>query len=396
MTQDPNLVLMSAVLSMNAYDEDQNYALKQIYNAINGKNIGNALIVGVPDYNQNTLFGAVEYSWNGQSIIAYRGTVSASFATVWTEAENGYGVGAGSPSGPQALEAINFYRQAVASSNSSPFGSNIVVTGHSLGGGLAGFVGALYGLNGVLFDNMPFEAAAQQAYSLSTQGEFIPNGVDGGGTYTGADIYANEFYGTAAPQSNNIANLSGYAVKGELLQPLRIAQSTPVQQLDSHSSGESATQYHSMALLVTLLWAQQNNKTSWAPIGTSLFNSFFNASEGAQITTALGEGDDASVLLESIAYTATPGGSPFGSTAISSLFHDADILGNLADSGAFTGLLAPTGQWVSARRTKLRRTPLSRSSCNMRAIKPGRRMPRVGATEARMAMGYSPRRVRRV
>ena len=45
MTQDPNLTLMSAILSMNVYDEDIIYADPQIFKAIDGKNIGNAFII---------------------------------------------------------------------------------------------------------------------------------------------------------------------------------------------------------------------------------------------------------------------------------------------------------------------------------------------------------------
>jgi putative lipase involved disintegration of autophagic bodies len=47
---------------------------------------------------------------------------------------------------------------------------NITVVGHSLGGGVAGFVGAIYGVQGVLFDNMPFNNAAAKAYADSIRG----------------------------------------------------------------------------------------------------------------------------------------------------------------------------------------------------------------------------------
>lgn len=54
------------------------------------------------------------------------------FNEIWT----GYGVAAGTPSGRQAELAIRFYKSFLNQGI-----SNITVTGHSLGGGLAGLVG---------------------------------------------------------------------------------------------------------------------------------------------------------------------------------------------------------------------------------------------------------------
>ena len=41
-----------------------------------------------------------------------------------------------------------------------PFAAGITLTGHSLGGGLAGYVASLYGKSAEIFDNMPFELAS--------------------------------------------------------------------------------------------------------------------------------------------------------------------------------------------------------------------------------------------
>jgi putative lipase involved disintegration of autophagic bodies len=70
----------------------------------------------------------------------------------------------GSPYGAQAQLTIRFYQQVEQLYPDA----NIMVTGHSLGGGLAGLVGSLYHLNGVLFDNMPLENVAEDAYVLAT------------------------------------------------------------------------------------------------------------------------------------------------------------------------------------------------------------------------------------
>lgn len=85
--------------------------------------------------------GSVSNFSEGEKTIAYRGTdETVSWSNLGTSLDiwNGYGVGTGSAEGKQAELAIKFY-QDVAGANWQ--GANVSLTGHSLGGGLAGLVG---------------------------------------------------------------------------------------------------------------------------------------------------------------------------------------------------------------------------------------------------------------
>ncbi|MGD0643259.1 MAG: hypothetical protein ABSC22_21170, partial [Roseiarcus sp.] len=329
---DPNTVLMTAILSMDIYERDPAYGSSVIQSKLPSGVLGSATLIE-SSYNRGTEFGATAWSWKGQAIIAYEGTISSG---ILTSAWNGYGVGAGVPGGPDATRAVDFY-QAVAndvdpSAYNNYQSANIVLTGHSLGGGLAGYVGAIYGQQGVLFDSMPFAAAAQSAYIDS-----IGIVEDEGQTYTDT-ILRSEIYGDVAPYPNNASGLAGYYVTGN---PLGFGNA-----IDPHGQA-TAINLHSSALLVALLWARDNGKSDWWSIGTPLLNALFG-NQATRITAALGLGTDKSVLLAEIAYSALsqvpPGGAlPFGSTALSSLFSDADTLGNLVSNGQLTGLMAIGG-----------------------------------------------------
>lgn len=63
----------------------------------------------------------------------------------------------------QAKLASEFYHQVKLANP----GKNIILTGHSRGGGLAGLVAELNGLEAVVFDNMPFELVASNAREIA-------------------------------------------------------------------------------------------------------------------------------------------------------------------------------------------------------------------------------------
>ncbi|WP_395174946.1 MAG: Mbeg1-like protein [Labrenzia sp.] len=132
------------------------------------------LEVPLPVGSADAGFSATAYLVNGKAVISYRGTDTPVFSwdfldDVW----NGYGVGAGSPEGKQAELAIKFY-QSVRDQGYT----DIVLTGHSLGGGLAGMVASIYGEEAVIFDNMAFQDAASKAFEYATTGEPVLVHVD--------------------------------------------------------------------------------------------------------------------------------------------------------------------------------------------------------------------------
>ncbi len=168
MTQisNPSTILMTAILSMDTYNRDGTYAplaMKGRMPTVKGSQLG-AWTLGTADFNPSTAFGAIAWTSNNQTIIAYEGTIAQSLGSLYRSAVNGYGIFFGSPTGPIATAALDFYNQALNDGQNS---GNIILTGHSLGGGVAGFVGALEGKQGILFDNMSYSGAVENAYKLA-------------------------------------------------------------------------------------------------------------------------------------------------------------------------------------------------------------------------------------
>jgi Lipase (class 3) len=100
---------------------------------------------------RNIGFYAIAYDWNGEKVISYRGTDNYSLSndigtsgTGASDITSGWSVSLGVLPGTQAGTAIDFYKSVT--NRTSEFDrapANVVLTGHSLGGGLAGFVAAL-------------------------------------------------------------------------------------------------------------------------------------------------------------------------------------------------------------------------------------------------------------
>jgi hypothetical protein len=89
-------------------------------------------------------FYGIAYSWNGEKVISYRGTDNYGFSNDpvagATDLLNGWVAGLGYTSASQLGMAADFYKSVTGASSVYTRNANVTLTGHSLGGGLAGCV----------------------------------------------------------------------------------------------------------------------------------------------------------------------------------------------------------------------------------------------------------------
>ncbi len=140
--------LFKAILSMDAYNRGYDRGIK-LPTVLNTTQIGNATIVSqidIPEGGaaQSIGFYALAYNYNGEKIISYRGTDDVDgFMDMIPlpynkDVYHGWSLGSGNIESEQAHMAINFYKEVAGAGNLKT--ANISLTGHSLGGGLAGLV----------------------------------------------------------------------------------------------------------------------------------------------------------------------------------------------------------------------------------------------------------------
>lgn len=102
-----------------------------------GPKIGPAVVkdVDLLPGSENAGFYAVAYRWNGQTIISYCGTDEGLGELVLTD----FPIVTGDYNEAVIYLASQFYQSVLTSAGTA----NIVLTGHSLGGALAGGIGSL-------------------------------------------------------------------------------------------------------------------------------------------------------------------------------------------------------------------------------------------------------------
>lgn len=182
-----NAELMYAILAMDSYNRGYNVSINVEGTSVGSATISNDSLILNSDTNdsnrvdQGAGFYAIAYSYEGETVISYRGTdeLFDTNSDIGGDVWNGYSTGGGAPFSTPALLAAEFYQEMTRTTSSEPSTISVpyapaTLTGHSLGGGLAGFIASVYDKDAVIFDNMPFKAAAQAAYdaAISPVGQF--------------------------------------------------------------------------------------------------------------------------------------------------------------------------------------------------------------------------------
>jgi Ca2+-binding RTX toxin-like protein len=157
--------LFMSILSLDAYNRGYGAGISGLGGT--GSEIGNATIldVDIPTNSQAEGFYAVAYTLSsGPTIISYRGTdewnqlselvfidLATSYFQTWSQ--------------PQFALAKQFFDAVDAANGNAP----MLLTGHSLGGALAGITAALTGTASVLVDNIGFNNALEEFAQVYNQ-----------------------------------------------------------------------------------------------------------------------------------------------------------------------------------------------------------------------------------
>ncbi|MCG8046596.1 MAG: hypothetical protein N0E48_13305, partial [Candidatus Thiodiazotropha endolucinida] len=402
MTLQPEL--MKAILAMDAYNRGYDASIT-LPSSI-GDQIGNASItttstIALGDGVDSAIgFYALAYDTNGDgtaNVISYRGTdYPQNDTTPAKDIYHGWSLGAGITASEQGQIAVEFYQAIVGEGNWRT--ANISLTGHSLGGGLAGFVGALYDKNATVYDSMTYKAAANKAFYDSTHYDIVYS-TDNGVTYeqdvvsyTQLQDYLNDpdvdvqlyalidaalkqkIYGDlTVPEIEALGpdyvGLVGYYVNGEALDvmlPLRDgseAELNPLHELDGidlipgiNPFDEWVARHSQASLVITMFKDEVPTLTDWSAASQYFWPVMYDDSFAEQVVDGapniagelLAQGKYADILRMTIAYSALDEGEmPFGDTGIRAFYHDANELGKALSNSVVSDTLTTHAKDIS-------------------------------------------------
>jgi Ca2+-binding RTX toxin-like protein len=338
-----NYNLFSALLAMDAYNRGYDTGI-----TLAGSSIGNATIsldsseLGTIVVNGEEIgrdeeigFYAIAYNIGGAgTIISYRGTDEFQL-----DPFHGWSLGGGDYDSEQGQMAVEFYKAVAGTAN--PLLASITTTGHSLGGGLAGYVAALYDQDAVLFDSMAFQAATGNTYVDSNNGS--------------EPILKNLVYGSSSPWNPDYIGITGYRIEGEALGMTPWGAPSTIQpSLDLGSNVNlpgvinEAVARHSMSTLVIRMFAdtELGGVKDWDKAAKYfwpvMYDDAFANSWGNGFATAPGALRDgqkySDIVRMAIAYSAIDEGTRvFGDTGIRALYDDANNLGKALSFASFGG-----------------------------------------------------------
>jgi serralysin len=329
--------LINAILAMDVYDRGVNPGLVVSLNTIGDHQVISSSIESLGS------FQAASYQLVGDPttrILAYRGTDQVADVLGWLG-------GAGIVGWPTQFPQAEAYFTQWGTT------AHVSLTGHSLGGGLAGYIAALNGDTAYAFDAMPFEFAAEGRYGQihGFLGSLFSNPAS---RYSGIHMVptAGEVLSTIRALAPPVEAVAALAQFGPVTGPLAIANAASGIAAEQQAVlgagvnfGLSATTLHSASLVVLLQYASDNAHTAWTAAASSLMTPLFDASiasavgiAGASSDGTVGSGHWAASdkMKAMIGYSAVTDATGYGNTAIQALFNAGDVNGlstNTAASG---------------------------------------------------------------
>ncbi len=170
--------LFVAILALDSYNRGYDSNLSNSPSDSIGTQIGNATVISHSSDSASSSavqagFYAVAYNWNGTTVISYRGTneqqvinpitgqPTGSYIPVANDLLNGWSLFDGIGTNSQAALAAQFYASIFPATGGVTVYPQAILTGHSLGGGLAGYIAAATNpASGKIFDPIPYGVAA--------------------------------------------------------------------------------------------------------------------------------------------------------------------------------------------------------------------------------------------
>jgi RTX calcium-binding nonapeptide repeat (4 copies) len=371
-----------ALLAFDAYNRGDNKMMSGVGIADLSTTIGTASFVKTSDSISGATdagFSASQYTIGTQTVISFRGTdfpssftdpaQLVSFAKDVTLGWLATFGGTGTLSTTQLTFAQQFYEQVTHNqlfpTGAQPNQTNLLLTGHSLGGALAGYIGSITHAQTTIFNELPFLGVALTSainnYLATVQNRPDVNALAdavwqvisgttpslaGFSLPTGTSVTSFRMNFEVANATRILGPYVGYSINNYLPSWLQdsvakaaaatiYAYKADAQQtinaVDPHSSTWNAVTLHSQSLMTIDLFAQSKGLVDWFPAGTALLNALFREDIGVAVGAGSlgGYGAAGAKLAGMIAYTVVePGtGTVFGDSAVRALFNDATDLG---------------------------------------------------------------------
>jgi hypothetical protein len=138
--------LFLSILALDSYNRGYNAGITMVGDDAPQTKLGTATILqsnGTADSVWKGFYG-IAYNWNGEKVISYRGADNPDKlndpVSGANDILNGWVAGLGYTSASQLGMAADFYKSVTGSASVYTRNNNVTLTGHSLGGGLAGYV----------------------------------------------------------------------------------------------------------------------------------------------------------------------------------------------------------------------------------------------------------------